>query len=57
MSIFLALKYVTLISSMELSTGYLKKFPLEIGGRTQKGKSTYAMGRGVVACVLVYMMG
>ena len=53
MIISLSLKCFTLFFFVELLIGYLKIFPLGMGG--QMGKSTYGMG--VVASVRVCTMG
>ena len=55
MIIFLSLNGFTVFFFMEWLLGYLKPFPLEMGGGSQMGKSKYAMG-GVIVRVHVRKM-
>ena len=50
MIIFLSLKCFAVFFSMELLNGFLNAVPLEMGGGSQIGMSTYAMVRGAKFC-------
>ena len=57
MIIFLSLKFFTVLFSMELFIGYLKTFPLETEGGSERYEYVRNGRWGVVAFVRVRIMG